>query len=181
MLGFQCFLWGAKRRLGIYSKVYPGTCNLNYVNLPTKNLTWVSILTSAFVSLSVLYFGFNTRTLKALIQLLPVLQHLEPRAWLRAHGKKNTEPLHQIQDFSKSRHARKRVGKCTSRTHRKKRKTIWKSIKETLKSALQQNSRYFNMLFNVTFAGAFLIYLTSIIMLHIFKYGFKLHFLYDHE
>lgn len=35
------------------------------------------------------------------------------------------------------------------------------------------------MLFNVTLAGAFLIYLTSVIMHHIFKYGFKLHFLFD--
>lgn len=68
-----------------------------------------------------LTFCFNRRTLKALVHL-PALQHLPPRAWLRAHGKKNSELLRQIQDFSKSRHARKRVGKCNPCTHTHKNK-----------------------------------------------------------
>lgn len=55
---------------------------------------------------------FHTSTQNGLLRLLPALHCPAPRAWLRAHGKKNTTLFHQMPDSYKSWHAHKKAGKC---------------------------------------------------------------------
>lgn len=112
---------------------------------------------------SALYFCLNTRTLKALVHLLPALQRPPPPAWLSARGKKNTELLHQIQGSSKSWHAHKTVGKCA---HKKSNMDEYEG-----EPPVAFTADFIDMFVNVTFEGVVLIYLASAVGHYVFKDG----------
>lgn len=73
-------------------------------------------LTSVLFIFSFLFRGalFHTSTQNSLLRLLPALHCPTPRAWLTAHGKKNTTLYNWMPDSYKSWHAHKKAGKCPS-------------------------------------------------------------------
>lgn len=117
-----------------------------------KSYTQELVFPFMFISLQ----RINTRTLKALI--VANIFHLK-HGW--EHMERKTPSCSTRYKISPNLDMHRRQLENARLAHTEKRKPIWKSRKESLDQLCSRTAHVVYMLFNVTFAGVFLIYLLN--------------------